>query len=52
MRAREFIIENTVQEDPAYGLPTLDKHRYSVLDKLVKDTKNAYQEFADYFKEI
>ena len=40
MRAKEFIIENTqMQEDPAYGLPTLDKHRYSVLDKLVKDTK-------------
>lgn len=37
MRAKEFIIENTqMQEDPAYGLPTLDKHRYSVLDKLVK----------------
>ena len=39
MRAKEFIIENTVQENPAYGLPTLDKHRYSVLDKLVKDAK-------------
>jgi Zn-dependent peptidase ImmA (M78 family) len=39
MRAREFITENTVQEDPAYGLPTLDKHQYSVLDKLVKDAK-------------
>ena len=39
MRAKEFIIENTIQEDPAYGLPTLDKHRYSVLDKLVKDAK-------------
>lgn len=39
MRAKEFIIENTVQENPAYGLPTLDKHRYSVLDKLVKNAK-------------
>lgn len=40
MRAKEFIIENNhVEEDPDYGLPTLDKHRYSVLDKLVKDTK-------------
>jgi Zn-dependent peptidase ImmA (M78 family) len=39
MRAKEFIIENTVQENPEYGLPTLDKHRYSVLDKLVKDAK-------------
>ena len=40
MRAKEFITENTqMQENPAYGLPTLDKHRYSVLDKLVKDAK-------------
>jgi hypothetical protein len=40
MRAKEFIIENTqMQEDPAYGLPTLDKHRYSVLDKLVKSAQ-------------
>jgi hypothetical protein len=28
--------EIPVQEDPAYGLPSLDKHKYSVLDKLVK----------------
>lgn len=44
MRAKEFITENAVQEDPSYGLPSLDKHKYSVLDKLVKSThqrKNA-----------
>jgi hypothetical protein len=34
-KAKEII----VQEDPEYGLPTLDKHRYSVLDKLVKDAR-------------
>jgi Zn-dependent peptidase ImmA (M78 family) len=40
MRAKEFIVENTqMQEDPAYGLPSLDKHQYSVLDKLVKDAR-------------
>lgn len=37
MRAFEFIIESDeVSEDPAYGLPSLDKHRYTVLDRLVK----------------
>jgi hypothetical protein len=40
MRAREFITENTqVQEDPAYKLPSLNKHQYSVIDKLVRDHK-------------
>lgn len=39
MRAKEFLTENPVTENPKYGLPSLDKHRYSVLDKLVKDDK-------------
>jgi len=39
MRAKEFLTENLITENPEYGLPTLDKHRYSVLDKLVKDAK-------------
>lgn len=38
MRAKEFIIEQSnVQENPDYGLPSLDKHNYSVIDKLVRD---------------
>jgi hypothetical protein len=41
MRAQEFITENKeVQEDPSYGLPSLDKHQYSVLDRLVKNQKH------------
>jgi hypothetical protein len=41
MRAQEFITENKeVQEDPSYGLPSLDKHQYSVLDRLVKNKKH------------
>jgi hypothetical protein len=39
MRAKEFLTENLITENQEYGLPTLDKHRYSVLDKLVKDVK-------------
>lgn len=39
MRAKEFLTDNLITENPAYGLPTLDKHRYSVLDKLVKDAR-------------
>ena len=39
MRAKEFLTENLITENPEYGLPTLDKHRYSVLDKLVKAAK-------------
>lgn len=39
MRAKEFLKENLITENPEYGLPTLDKHRYSVLDKLVKAAK-------------
>lgn len=32
-------VNKQIQEDPSYGLPTLDKHRYSVLDKLVKSAR-------------
>ena len=39
MRAKEFLTENLITENLKYGLPSLDKHRYSVLDKLVKDAK-------------
>ena len=39
MRAKEFLTENLITENTEYGLPTLDKHRYSVLDKLVKDAR-------------
>ena len=39
MRAKEFLTENLITENPEYGLHTLDKHRYSVLDKLVKAAK-------------
>lgn len=46
MRAQEFTLKpidrTLVQERSEYGLPSLDKHRYSVIDKLVKDTKKSH----------
>lgn len=40
MRAKDFIYENTnVSENPDYDFPTLQKHHYSVLDKLVRQKK-------------
>lgn len=40
MRAQEFIKESKhVEEDPDYDLPTLNKHRYTTIDRLVKNQK-------------
>ena len=40
MRAREFIIESLVQKDSDYRLPTLNKHRYTAIDQLVRKQKH------------